>query len=336
MDEFAFFNPGKNKSFRYCDTVLFLALRDGKPAGRIMGIVNHRYNKRHNESTARFVFMECPNDREIAHALLESTENWAREKGLRNITGPLGFSDKDPQGFQVSGFENPPILATAVNHPYMNELVEAEGYRKKVDLRDFIFEIPETIPELYRKISQRFSHRADFKVLEFRHRKQLQPYIIKVFRLMNETYTPIYGFDPMTEEEMHELAARYLPVIDPEFVKMVTVADELVGFVVGIPDISKGIQKSKGTLLPFGWWHIIRAMKTSRHLTLLLGAIKNPYRGMGLDAVMGIRMLQSCLRRNFTLIESHLILETNTKMIAELEKLGAKEHKRFRIYEKEL
>ncbi len=334
MDEFNFFNPRKNKSFGYCDTILLLAYRDGEPVGRIMGIINNRYIEMHQDPHARFVFMECPDDQDIAHALLQAIETWARGHGMPKVVGPLGFSDKDPQGFLIHGFENAPIIATATNHAYMPGLTENEGYTKKVDLRDFLFDIPDEMPELYRKISQRYSHRADFKVLEFKKRKQLRKWIYRVFHLMNETYTKIYGFDPMTEEEMDELAARYLPVINPEFVKMVTIANELVGFVIAIPEISSGIQRARGRILPLGWWHLIRAMKTSKHLTLLLGAIKPTYRGLGLDAIMGIRMLETCRRHHFNLIESHLILETNTKMIAELVKLGAREHKRFRIYEK--
>ncbi|MGC9470736.1 MAG: hypothetical protein ACP5D1_04240 [Bacteroidales bacterium] len=334
VDEYSFFNPAKNKCFEYSDTLLCLALQNGRPVGRIMGIINHRYNERHHDPHARFAFMECPDDTAMAHTLLQEVESWALHHNMPKIVGPMGFSDKDPQGFQIEGFEYPPILATATNLPYMPSLVEKEGYRKKVDLRDYIFIVPEVIPEIYKKISQRFSHRDNFRVLEFKNRRELKPLIHKVFELMNETYTDIFGFDPLNKEEMDELAARYLPVIDPKFVKMVSIDHELTAFVVGMPDICKGIQRAGGRLLPFGWWHILRSMKTSRHLTLLLGGIKPSYRGLGLDAIMGIRMLESCMERGITLLESHLILETNTKMIAELEKLGAREHKRFRIYEK--
>ena len=336
MDEYSFFNQRKNHSFSYCDSILALAFRNGKAVGRIMGLINRRYNEKHNEPHARFSFMECPDDQEAAHGLIRFMEDWAKAKGMKKMVGPLGFSDKDPQGFQIAGFEYPPILATPCNHPYMPGLIENEGYVKKVDLRDFLFEVPDKIPLIYEKIGMRFSHRADFKVIEFNSRHQLKPYIYKVFELMNHTYTNIYGFVPLNKEEMDELAKRYLPAIDPAFVKIVIIADEMVGFVIGLPELSRGIQRSRGYLLPFGWWYILREMKHSRQLTLLLGAVKPAYRGMGIDAVMGIKMLETCLRRKINHIETHLILETNLKMIAEVEKLGAREHKRFRIYEREI
>lgn len=335
-DEFVFFHPKKNKCFSYSDTLLLLAYRGNKPAGRIMGLINRRYNEIHKENHARFVFFECYEDKEVAHDLIARVEEWARNRGMTKIVGPLGFSDKDPQGFLIEGFEHRAILATIWNQNYMNQLITAEGYRKKVDLNDYLIEIPDEIPELYRRVSRMVIRKTESRVVEFTSKKELKPYIIPVLRLMNECYSDIYGFVPLTDTEIVEYANRYLPVLDPHFVKVTENKQGVSGFVISMPDLSEGLQKSSGKLFPLGIFKILSSMKRSKHLTLLLGAIKPKYRGLGLDALMAIKLLETAKKRNMETIESHLILETNQKMIGEVVKAGGKIHKRFRIYEKDL
>ena len=296
-DEFEFFNPRKNKSFNYSDTILLLAFREKEPVGRIMGIINKRYNEIHNEEHARFEFFDCWDDPEVGHLLITYIEKWAKELGMKKIVGPLGFSDKDPQGFLFEGFEHRAILATVWNQDYMNRIITAEGYTKKVDLNDYLIQIPEEIPELYRRVYRRVSNKTNSKVVEFNTKKDLKPYVIPVLRLMNECYSDIYGFVPLTDQEIVEYAARYLPVLDPHFVK-VTINDEgVTGFVISMPDLSEGLQNAKGKLFPLGIFKVISAMKHTRHLTLLLGAITPKYQGQGLDAMMAVKLLETAKKR---------------------------------------
>ncbi len=337
VDEWTFFNPKKNKSFQYSDTVLYLAYKGKEVVGRIMGIINHRYNEIHKEKDGRFIFMECYDDQEVAHALITAVEAWAREKGMSRMVGPLGFSDKDPQGFQIEGFQYQTVVAMVGNYPYMPRLIENEGYSKKVDLHDYLIEVPEVLPQLYQRVYDRISGRSTtYEMLEFSSKKELKDYIVPCFRLVNEIYAPIYGFVPLTEKEMHELAKRYLPALDPAFAKVVVDKGEVVAFVVGIGDFSEGAKKSRGRLFPFGFIHILRALKRSKHLVLLLGGIKPEYRNNGLDVLMGIKMLESASKKGMETIESHLILETNTPMIGEVLKVGGELIKKFRIYQKGL
>ena len=335
-DEWNFFNPKKNREFSYADTILLLARNGSKTVGRVMGIINTRYNELHKENYGRFVFLECINNQEVGHALIVAVEDWALGKGMIKLIGPLGFSDKDPQGFLIEGFEHRAIIDTICNHPYMVEMIKEEGYEKKVDLHDFLIKVPDAMPALYERIFTRVSHKADFKVVEFKSRKELKPYIIPVLELMNETYMHIYGFVPLTEREMKDLAKRYIPILDPDFVKAVTIANEVIAFVIAMPDVSDGLKKSKGHLFPFGLFHILKSLKKSDHLVLLLGAVKPKYRGMGADALMAVKLLDSAMKRNIKTIESHLILETNGKMIAEVVKADGELFKRFRIFQKDL
>lgn len=335
-DEWELYDKKKNKSFQYADGVLYLAYKGDKPVGRIMGIINNRYNSIKNEKHSRFCFMECYNDREVFSSLIRKVEEWARSKGMVKMVGPLGFSDKDPQGFQIEGFDQPHVLATATNFPYMNELIEGEGYTKEVDLVDYVIQTPEKLPEVYMKIFEKVSGLNDCKIIEFHAKKELKPMIIPILELMNQTFSDIYGFVPLNDKEKKDLAARYLPIIDPEFVKVVEVKGEPVGFIIGMPDISEGIRKANGKLFPFGIFKIIKALKTSKKLVTLLGGITKPYRGQGLDILMAVRMVETCIRRKIEYIDSHLILESNSRMRGEYEKLGGKVIKRFRIYQKPL
>lgn len=335
-DDWKFFDPRKNKSFSYSDTVLLLAIKNGKTVGRIMGLINKRYNEIHKENHARFAFMECEDHAEIAHSLLQYVENWARQKGMEKIIGPMGFSDKDPQGFLIEGFEHRAVLETACNHPYMVELIENEGYEKKVDLNDYLIKVPDKMPELYTRIYSRLINNGEFKLVEFKSTKELKRFIIPVLQLMNETYGKIYGYVPLSEKEMQEYAKRYLPILDPDFCKVVTKDEKVIGFVIAMPDLGEGLKKAKGRLYPFGIFKILISMKRTKHLVLLLGAIQSQFRGMGTDALMAVKILETAMKRGMTTIESHLILETNTKMTAEVIKAGGKEFKKFRIYSKAL
>jgi len=338
MDEWAFFNPEKNKSFSYSDTILYLAYKNKEVVGRIMGIINNRYNAIHNEKFGRFIFMECYDDQEVAHALITAVEDWAREKGMIKMVGPLGFSDKDPQGFQISGFEYQASVVMVANFEYMVRLIEKEGYTKKIDLHDYLISVPEELPKLYKRVYDRISNKTDFQyeMIEFATKKELKKYIVPALQLMNEIYAPIYGFVPLTEKEMHDLAGRYIPILDPHFVKVIQVGEKVVAFVVGMPDISAGIKKSKGHLFPFGLIHIMRSMKRSKGIVLLLGGIKPEYRNNGMDVLLGIKMLESAAKRGIETIESHLVMEINKPMIGEVEKVDGKLIKKFRIFQKDL
>jgi hypothetical protein len=336
MDEWELYNKKKNKSYQYADALLLLAYRGKKPVGRIMGIVNNRYNSINNEQHGRFCFMECYNDSEVFHALITRVEEWLKQKGMTKIVGPLGFSDKDPQGFQIDGFEYPLFFTAANNSKYMPELLEAEGFEKKIDLVDYLGKIPEEFPLVYERVLARFEINKEYKIIEFESKKELKPYIIDVLELMNETFAEIYGFVPLNDKEKADFAARYLPILDPKFIKIIESGGKLVGFAIGMPDFSKGIRDAKGRLLPFGIFKILKESKRSKKLLMMLGGVKKEYRGKGLDVLMGVKILQSGIRHKMDTLDSHLVLETNTKMRGEYERVGCKVVKTFRIYQKDL
>jgi hypothetical protein len=336
MDDRVFFDRRKNPAFCYSDAELILAYRDERPLGRVMGIINHRYNEYRKEQNARFGFLECPDDQEIAHALLSAVERWARERGMKTLVGPMGFSDQDPEGFLILGFEHPPTLATYYNFEFMPRLLENEGYTREVDYVVYKIDLSRPIPDVYGRVGQRLAGRKEVEVAEFGRRRDLKPLILPILRLMNECFKDIYGYLPLDEKEMKDLAKRYLPLIDPRFVKIVRTRGEVVAFIIGIPNLAEGIRRAKGRLFPFGIFQILRAAKKARQLDLLLGGIKEGYRGRGFDVALGYRMFVEARIAGFDYVDSHHELETNLKMHAEMERLGGEVYKRFRIYRKPL
>jgi GNAT superfamily N-acetyltransferase len=336
MDEWKYFNLKKNRYTAYCDAVPLLVYKGDEAVGRIMGIINHQYNQTRNELMGRFAYLECWNEQDIAHLLLHHAEQWARERGMKRMVGPLGFSDQDPEGFLTEGFEYAPTLATYFNYPYIIQLLENEGYQKEVDYVVYMVSVPDKIPSFYQKIYRRATRFENFQLIEFTSRRQIKPYIKPVFLLMNECFSDLYGFIPLDTAEMKDLAKKFLPIIDPRFVKIVIKDDDVVGFIIGVPNMSEGIRRSKGYLFPVGIFHIFRSAKKTKQLDLLLGGVKEQYRGVGLDVLLGLKTIESAQKAGYDIIDSHHELESNKKMRAEMERMGGQLYKRYRIFKKNL
>lgn len=336
VDDWNFFNPKKNHQFDSCDTIMAIAFLDGKPVGRIMGIIHNTYNEIRKENTARFGYFDAIDSQEVAHALFLFIENWVRQKGKSLLVGPYGFSDKDIQGLMVEGFEHLPMIDSACNPPYIIKLVENEGFGKEVDCMTYKFPVNLALPELYYRIQQRSNNNSNAKLVEFTSTRELKPYIVPVLELVNHTYDHLYGFVPMTNTEIHELAKRYLPIINPRFVKVIEKNGEVIAFIIGIPNLTPGIQKSRGYLFPIGIFQILMASKKTKQLDIMLGAVRRDFQGTGIEIVMGISLLESAQKSDFKDISTHLILESNIKMRAEFERLHIPYLQKYRVYRKEI
>jgi len=337
-DEWEFFNAKKNKSFDYSNVTMLLAYRGNKVVGRIMGIINRKYNETHGERYGRFNYLETWDDREVIEVLIKHVEDWARKEGMERIVGPLAFSDKDPQGYLIQGFDEPISIATHCNYKYLIGHLEALGYKKDIDLVVYKIQIPDHTLKLHRLVTERaFRNNPNLKLLEFTRRKDLKPWIRPVFTLINETFTEIYGFMPFTLEEMDDFANRYLLIMDPRLIKVVVdEKQDPVAFVIAMPDISEGIKKSKGYILPFGILHILIAGRRTKQLNLLLGAVRPDYQNRGLDIVVGAAVLESARKQKMKFLDSHLEMESNTRVRAEMEHMAGKVYKTYRVFGKTL
>lgn len=336
-DEYKVFDKKKNHLFEKCETIMYLALKNGEVVGRIMGIINHTYNKGHNEKNVRFCYLECYDDSEVFDKLLQGIEDWGREHQMKNIVGPLGFSDKDPQGFLLEGFKDPmTVMVTNCSFSYMINHTERNGYHKKIDLFQYRVQIEKETPEIYIKIAERAKNRG-FKILEFTKSKEIKPYVKTVFSLINKTYNDIYGFAPLDDTEAKEFSDRFLPLLNPNYIKLVKDKNNtIVSFLVAMPNITEGFRRANGRLLPFGFIHILKALKSASQLDMLLGCVLQKHRNAGLDALMTVALFKSARKGNLTVMDSHLTMEENTKMRATYERMNHCVYKKYRIFEKTL
>lgn len=336
-DERRTFTPGRNLAMRYCDHALWLA-RDarGVVVGRIGGVINHRYNRLRDEATARFTHLECIDDVAVADALLERVTAWARAGGMSRVVGPMGFTDQDPEGLMVEGFDEEPSIATYHNRPETVRLLERLGWAREVDYVVYRVPVAPEVPASYSRILDRVAGRGRLRLVEFGSRRNLRPWIRPILGLMNETFAANAGYAPLDEREIRDLGRRYLPIIDPRFVKAVVADSEPVGFIVAIPSIVAGIRRARGRLLPLGWLHILRARRSADRLDLLLGGIRDRYRARGVDVLLGAAMIRAARNAGFRYMDSHHELESNARVRAEMEAAGGRIYKRYRVFRRDV
>ncbi len=335
-DEKNYYKPAKNLAFRYCDTRLLLARVNGKPAGRIMGIINHRHNTATGSRTGRFSFFECIDDKTISGALLENIEEWCRSRGMDRIIGPFGMYYHDPIGFMTYGFGEKPSTSANYNFDYMVSLMEASGYGSENDLVVYKIDIPGDFPSVYHRVLQNLTREGNAEVMKLKTKADLRKYISPVLGVMNECFREIYGYADLDDEEMKFLASHFIPLLDPEFVAVVKVNGEIAGFTIAIPSLNEGIISAKGRIFPFGFLKIIRSARTTRQLDLLIGDVREKYRGKGIDVLISKHLIETARNRGFTSIDSHLELESNYRIRSEMVRVGGRVIKKYRVFSKSL
>lgn len=338
MDDEKFFDSKKNSLFKHNEAKLFLAIENEKIVGRIMGVIPTDYNKFHGKNNARFSFFECFENKEVFDALIKAVEIWAKSKNCDELIGPMAFSDKEPQGFLTKGFEEKTMMVTNHSFPFMIDFIKQNHYEPFVDLVQYDVPLTSQILNRYKIFTERVSRNLKIRTVEFTSTKSVKPFVKPVFDLINKTYTEIYGFTKLTEDEMTEFAERFLPLLHPKLIKIITDENgEVIAFVIAMADLSDAIRNSRGRILPFGWARIFWAMKTSKRLQLLLGAIHPNYQNKGLDAVLATSLFTSAINLGFKTVDSHLIMKDNLKMRGEIEKLdGFKLYKEYCIFRKKL
>jgi hypothetical protein len=330
-----FLNPRHNRFLADSETVCYIAHSDGRAAGRIMGVINHRLEEVEKEKQARFCNFETCDDEQTAFRLLAAVETWVKSKGMIKIVGPLGFSNQDPQGFIVEGFQERPSVNTVQNFEYVPALMAKAGYSKEVDYVTYKIPLPERAPDIYYKLAPRVMQRNKVKLLEFKSKARAKTYLPEMLRFMNESYRNIYGFVPLDEDEIRHSTRMYSQIISPEFLKVVVDGDgEMVAFVIGIRDLSEGLKAAGGRLFPLGFLKLKAGQRKAKRLDLLLGAIKENYRSRGLNVLMALAMLKSAQEAGIEYMDSHHELESNTLVQAEMQRMGGTIYKRHRVYSK--
>ena len=334
-DELMTLRKDKNPAFDFCESVYFLAYKNNKIAGRIAGIINHKANETWNQQYARFGFIDFIDDEAVSSALFEAVEKWAIQKGMTGIQGPLGFTDLDHEGLLVWGFDQLGTMATAYSFPYYKEHLEKSGYVKEQDWNEYQIQIPTEVPEKHRRIAEIVKKKYGLQIKKFKKTKEIWPYAKRIFELFNEAYKPLFGYSELSEKQIDYYVKMYIPMLRLEMIAVIVREsdDKVVGIGLTLPSLSKALKKAKGHMLPFGWFHLLKALYGKGDvLDLYMIGVLPEYQNKGVNALIFNDLIPVFNRIGFKYAESNPELEMNTKVQSQWEYFEAKHHKTRRAF----
>lgn len=339
-DDMTVFNREKNGAFDFCEAELYLAYKNDELVGRVAAIVNNKANEAWKVKQVRFGWIDFVDDLEVSAALLDAVSEFGRRHGMTSIVGPLGFTDFDPEGMLVEGFDRMGTMAMIYNHPYYPEHMVKHGYVKETDWMEFRIRIPETLPERHQKLAQLVMERNKLRIVK-KTRKQIrdEKYGHKLFRLINDTYCILYGYSLLSEKQIDSYVDQYLGLLDLRMVSFIEDEHgELVAAGVTMPSLSDALQKCNGEILPFGWWHLVKNMylKKPETVDLLLIGVKPELQNKGVTTLLFQDLFTNFKKLGFKYAETSAELETNTKVQAMWRGFDNEQHKRRRVFGKEL
>lgn len=340
FDEMNTFDPKSNPALDVCEHVIYMAYRDGEIVGRIVGLINHRANKAWGVKKCRFGWFDFIDDYEVFKALLDAVAEWGRSKNMLCLNGPVGFTDFDHQGLLLEGFNYNAPMASLYTHPYYVAHYEQYGLRKEADWIEYQITPPKEAPEKMRRVAQIVGQRYGLHTVKVRSVKELKKrYGYTYFDVLDEAYQKLYNYQPMTPQQKKYYCQMYFPLLNFDFVTMVANRDdEIVAVGLGMPSLSNALRKCRGRLFPFGWYHLIKALRAKKmtDFDLLLIAVRPDYQDKGLTALIFDEMTPYFAKYGIQRVETTSILETNHKSLASFADFEHIQHKRRRAYIKEL
>jgi len=343
-DELATLSPQKNPSFECCEAAYFMAYRGAKAVGRVAAIINHRANSRWACRQVRFGWLDFVDDAAVAGALLRTVERWGSERGMDEIVGPMGFTDMDREGMLVEGFDRLSTLYINYNYPYYPRHIENMGcWKKDNDYMEYRVTIPDVVPDKFRKVAGVAERRYGLRARKFTRRELVDGgYGERIFGLVNATYNDLYGYSCLSRRQIDGLIDSYIKKADLDFITGVVdtnAGGRLIGFGVTFPSLSRAMQRTRGgRLLPFGWWHVLRALKWHRTDTvdLLLIGVLPEYRPKGANAIIFNDLIPRYRRYGFKWAEAMPQMETNDHVRGQWQYLESEQHRRHRCYKKKI
>ena len=324
-----------NPSFDYCEARYWLAYKDGEIAGRIAGIINQRSIDKWGQRLIRVGWVDFVDDMEVSGALFGAVENWAREMEMKGTHGPLGFTDMDFEGLLVEGFDKLPTMNNIYNYPYYVDHFEKHGFTKVEDWIQYKFNASQPIPEKVQRINALIQEKYSLRVLKFASSKEILPRAKEVFEALNVSFDGLYGFVALTDREIDYYVKQYFSFIDPEYVCFIADAsDKIIGFGISIPSLSKALQKAKGRLFPFGFIHLLRALRNNDSIDLYLNGVLPEWQNKGVHSLYYSEMNKSYIRHNIKTAISNPQLESNTNAISAWKSYEKELYIRRRCYKK--
>jgi len=338
MDDLMNLSKGKNPALDFCDTAYFLAYHDKKIVGRIAGIIHPVANETWNHKNARFGWVDFIDDTEVSKALFEAVEVWAKSKGMDHLHGPLGFTDLDNEGALIEGFDKLGTLATIYNYPYYIKHYEDLGLVKEADWNEYLITVPEVLPERFLRISELVKQKYQLRSLRFNSKQELvKNYAKKIFDLLNVSYQDLFGFTKLNEAQIYFYIKLYFSFfrLDTIFL-VVNEKEDLIALGISMPSFTKALQKAKGSILPFGWFYMLRALNKNDIIDLYLMAVHPDYQNKGVNSIIFTEMMPVAAKNGYKFAESNPELETNTKMSSQWDNFEHVNHKKRRVFIKKL
>ncbi len=339
-DDLNTFDKDKNGAFEFCEAGFYLAYRGSEVVGRVAAIVNSKANEAWKVRQVRFGWFDFIDDIEVSRALLDKVIEFGRERGMTQIVGPLGFTDFDPEGMLVEGFDRLSTMALIYNHPYYPEHMRKLGYVKETGWVEYRITIPEELPERHIKLARLVMERNGLKIRKLTRRQvKKEKYGRKLFELINETYCVLYGYSLLSEKQIDLYVDVYLGLVD---LRMVTFIEDsegnLIAAGVTMPSLSEALQKCRGERLPFGWWHLLKSMylKKPDTLDLLLVGVKPEWQNKGVNSLLFLDLFKTVKDMGFKYAETNANLETNAKVQAMWAPFEKELHKRRWVFAKEI
>jgi len=327
----------KNPAFETCEARYWLAYGDGEIVGRVAAILNHPHIKKWGQRYMRFGWLDFVDDQQVSSALLRTVEGWAKEAVMTAVHGPLGFTDMDREGMLVEGFNELATMATNYNHPYYPVHMEKLGYAKDVDWVEYEISLPPRPDEKVARMAAIAAKRSKLRLLEIRNKKELLEHAKELFGLIESEYQVLYGFVPLTPRQVEAYIKQYFGFVSPDFVPLViNEKNEMVAFGVALPSLSRALQKARGRLFPFGFIHLLNALNKNDRADLYLVAVKSEYRSSGANAILMNKMHEVFLKIGVKKIETNPELETNYLVQGQWKYYETRQHKRRRIFIKQL
>ena len=340
LDDMTTFNIKKNPAFDVCEHILYMAYKNGKVVGRIAGIINHQANQKWGVKHVRFGWMDFIDDLEVSRALLDAVAAWGKAKGMDGLNGPVGFTDFDLQGLLIEGHDHLAPMASLYNYPYYERHMEDYGLTKENDWIEMQIYPPTELPERFGRMTKIVQERSHVRVDKVKNCKELvQKYGTQYIDVIDVAYQKLYNFQPLTDRQKKYYCDNYFPMLNFDFVTIVVnEKDEVVGVGVGMPDVSNALRKCKGSLFPFGWYHLLKALRAKQieAFDLLLIAVRPDYQDKGLNAVIIADQHPYFIKYGIKRVETTSILETNVKNQTHWTMFPHKIHKRRRAYLKEI
>jgi hypothetical protein len=343
-DEVNTLSKNKNAAFDFCEAEYYLALKEGKIVGRVAAIINHKANEKWKKKDVRFGWIDFIDDIEVSRALFKAVEEYGRKKGMDDIVGPLGFTDMDPEGMLTWGFDKLGTMATIYNYEYYPQHMEKlGGWEKDNDYVEYYLVVPEKSPEKYTKIAEMVEKRYNLHVRKLTKKDIFQGgYGKKLFDLINLTYSDLYGFSELTDRQIDQYVKMYFPLADLDLVTVIEDGNkdnQLAGLGITIPSLSHALQKCRrGRLFPFGWWHLLRAIKFHKTdgVDLLLMGFLPEYRSKGANALLFADLIPRYVNYRFKWGETQVEMESNEGVQSQWGPLDPINHKKRRCYRRSL